>query len=102
MEKNNDFIIDGTGNVSKTTVGMPQGLPISPIISILVLEQLEFLANVNNCKIIQYADDGIIIGNSLDEITIARDVLKSRCKGGIFVDVSRHRSLGRSIGYIAT
>jgi len=50
------------GTITPTTVGVPQGLSISPVISILVLEWLQFIQPIGSFNIVQYSDDGLLIG----------------------------------------
>lgn len=65
---------------------MPQGLAISPIICLLALEHSGFIDVIQGGEIVQYADDGIVIANSLETAMEAEGILKGRCHSGIKIN----------------
>jgi retron-type reverse transcriptase len=61
------FADDSTITVEKS--GMPQGLPWSPILSILVLDRVFKKLDLNP---IMFADDGLIITDKVDKTIVER------------------------------
>lgn len=77
------------GIVRPTEVGVPQGLSISPVLSILVLEYIDFLKEIPGVGIIQYSDDGLIIGANEEAVKAAAETINARCIEGIAIDPAK-------------
>jgi hypothetical protein len=72
------------GELTPTTAGVPQGLAISPILSIITLNHSGFMAPISGCTRVQFSDDGLIIGT--DETIVDIDkLLRERCQGGLAI-----------------
>nr|QCQ69130.1 RNA-dependent DNA polymerase [Powellomyces hirtus] len=79
------------GVVASTEKGVPQGLAISPTLSILCLELIKFLDPIESTRIVQYSDDGIIFGKDKHEVESAAIVLAKRCRGGVAINKEKSR-----------
>lgn len=73
------------GKVSASEVGVPQGLSISPVLSILVQEYIGFQKDIPGVGIVQYSDDGLIIGDTETVVKAAASVINERCREGIVI-----------------
>nr|QCQ69132.1 reverse transcriptase [Powellomyces hirtus] len=72
--------------LTPTQTGMPQGLPISPVICILALDQSGFLDTLKEGTLVQYVDDGVGLGETENHVLNASRTLNNRSRDGILIN----------------
>nr|QCQ69131.1 RNA-dependent DNA polymerase [Powellomyces hirtus] len=85
-------VFDKTNNTTTPTrSGMPQGLSIYPVISILALEQSGFLEPLNDGILVQYVDDGLILSKTEKDVIKASRDLNAISRDGIQINHEKYR-----------
>lgn len=78
-------------SITPTLVGMPQGLPISPVLCIQALEKSGFLDPLHQGTIIQYVDDGLVLSETEIDVRKASNILNGRSRDGIEINHDKSR-----------
>lgn len=58
------------GKISKKETGIPQGLPIAPVLSNLYLHSFDLFLEQHHCVYIRYADDVVVFGDDYDDLAL--------------------------------
>lgn len=80
------------GVFEKTTKGCPQGSPLSPILSNIVLNELDHPLEARNLGYCRWADDFVIVVRSHRAAQRVMEITVAYLEGGLGVKVSRDKS----------
>lgn len=76
-----------------TTSGVPQGDPLSPILSNILLNELDKELELRGHPFVRYADDCLILVKSLRATTRVRDSISSFIEKKLFLQVNLEKSI---------
>lgn len=80
-----------------TTEGVPQGGPLSPILSNILLNELDKELELRGHPFVRYADDCLILVKSLRATTRVRDSISSFIEKKLFLKVNLEKSVMGSL-----
>jgi len=80
------------GLVSQRTKGTPQGSPLSPLLSNVVLDELDKILEVRGHRFVRYADDVIILVRSKAAAERVRRSITAYIEGRMRLKVNRQKS----------
>lgn len=80
------------GLVSQRTKGTPQGSPLSPLLSNVVLDELDKILEVRGHRFVRYADDVIILVGSRASAEQVRRSVTAYIEGRMRLKVNRQKS----------
>lgn len=83
---------DNTGNKFTTKVGTPQGGPLSPLLSNILLDKFDKELERKNLPFARYADDVIILAKSMREGQHILSEVTSYLEGKLKLKVNREKS----------
>lgn len=80
------------GMFEKTDVGMPQGGPLSPLLSNIMLNELDKELERRGHRFVRYADDCMIFCKSKKSATRTLENIKPYIEGKLFLKVNREKT----------
>ncbi len=80
------------GRYEETPEGVPQGGPLSPVLSNILLNDLDWELERRGHKFVRYADDMVILCRSRRSAERTRQTIISFIEGNLFLKVTRDKS----------
>ena len=88
------------GNYEPSQLGVPQGGPLSPILSNIILNELDKELERRGHKFVRYADDCLILVHSLRATERVRDSISEFIEKKLFLKVNKEKTeVGSICGY---